>query len=285
MLTGMKKIATIFIIACLIHFNNLIAQDYENIIKEDTSIWYVAHKQLAGFLMDTIFAKDYTNGWTNIYGQGAYFSNEPTFTGKVHTSPDNDKIWYIPPNETDSILIFDLSLEKNDTFLFNGYPGMVDTIYIKDGRKYIEFNLNTDWGENIMFIEGVGPNVSFIYFWIYSGILTPYVVCKFDNEIRLYSADNPFYIEDCSLKLSSISSSKIKKLQLYPNPFLDYVQIQENSINEKYHVKIFDIYGALCAESGVNDKRINTAHLVKGIYFFQFVSENEKILNFKMIKK
>ena len=284
----MKKLRLIFILFFTILVSSLIAQNYEEVVRPDTSIWYFAHKQLAGWFIDTLFAGEQNEEWINLYYRGEFYNRELTFAGKVKTNESNDKIWYISTTETDSILIFNLQLEKGDIFYFHymDITGLVDTIFNDDNeRKIIEFDLTTDWNSKIQFIEGVGPNISLIYTWDDPGILSPFVVCKFDNEIHQYEVDNPLYFEGCNLKLTSINSFHDDNFKIIPNPFHNYIQFKGNEINGNLYVKLYDIEGRLLINMNISEYfEINTSFLDNGFYILHLMN-NDNYANFKMLKQ
>lgn len=278
----------IFINIILISSTQLFAEEYKPVVKEDTSIWHVAHQQLAGNLMDTLFAMEKEGNWINIYAHGQYYFEDSTYSGKVQESSLHDKIWYVPPEETDSILVYDITLEKGDTFMLQGYPGQVDTVYFKNNRKHIEFNVHTYWGDSIQFIEGIGPNVSFIYFYENSGIHAPYVACKFNNNAHVYAVDNPKHFDGCAFNTSGVreNSGKDIPVQIFPNPFNDYLQIK-GTTDDVFVLKIIDVCGNIVIDKRLyNNTTLNTGMLVKGFYIARLINiKNKNSYNFKLIKQ
>ncbi len=266
---------------------NSLAQPYKEIIKEDTSIWYFAHRQLAGWFVDTIFAKEKNNNWIEINYKGELYSNKLTYAGSIKTDSENIKLWYKSPSRQDSILIYNLAIERGDTFYFDNLniTGHVDSIYFINERKVIQFDIMGEWGEKIKFIEGVGPNISLIYAWNGSGILTPFVICKYNNKELIYSVNNQKYFEGCSLKLSIINNFKNEDIIIKPNPFNNYIQIKGNSLNKEYRIKIYNVIGMLEINKTINaNYTVNTSYLAKGIYFIHLFN-NEDYIKLKAIKK
>lgn len=286
----MKHVKLIIIVPLLFIFSaQLFAKEYKPVVKEDTSAWYVAHQQLAGNLMDTLIANGNTGNWVKMYVQGEYYYGDSAlYSGKVKESLLHDKIWYIPPEETDSILVYDMNLEKGDTFMLQGYPGEVDSVYLKNNRKHIKFNVHTYWGDSIQFIEGVGPNVSFLYFWEKSGILAPYVACKFNNDTHVYVVDNPEHFVGCTFNTSDVreNSGNDFSVQIYPNPFNDYLKIKGGN-NHEFVLKIVDIYGKIVIDKRLyHTNSLNTGKLAKGFYIATLINtETNNSYNFKLLKQ
>jgi len=278
----------IFVPLFFVSSAQLFAEEYKSVVKEDTSIWYVAHQQLAGNLMDTLIAMEKEGNWINIYAHGQYYFEDSTYLGKVQESSLHDKIWYIPPEETDSILVYDMTLEKGDTFILHGQPGQVDTVYFKNNRKHIEFNVHTYWGDSIQFIEGIGPNVSFIYFYENSGIHAPYVACKFNNNAHVYAVDNPEHFVGCTFNTSGVWENSVEDfpVQIYPNPFNDHLKVTGVNNNE-FGLKIVDVCGNIVIDKRLyNNTTLNTGMLVKGFYIAKLINiKNKNSYNFKLIKQ
>ncbi|MFV0267706.1 MAG: T9SS type A sorting domain-containing protein [Draconibacterium sp.] len=256
-------------------------QEFQPIIKADTTIWYVAHQQLAGNFIDTLFAKEEVDGWTELWWRGAYGYNQLTSCGKAKASLNNDSLWYIPQNDTIPKLVFNLNLAKGDTFEL--YNSIVDSVYVLYGRKIIEFKEDTQWDEKLRFIEGVGPNNSCIYAGGF-GILHPLVVCQFENYSKIYSSPNSHF-KDCSLLSTGIQKLQESDIKVFPNPFVGQLNISFSN-DKSRQVNLMDINGKtlyvqICTTDYLN---INTFNLKKGIYFLQ-IKENGKSISFKICKK
>lgn len=260
-------------------------QQYSSIIKSDTTIWYFAHQQLAGKFVDTIFVGEKQNDWFDLYYKGQFFNSEKTDIGKIKISKNNDKIWYIAPDDTTQKLIFDLTLKQGDTFSISlTYNQLiVDTILIKNGRKNIIFNYNTHWNEKVKFIEGVGPNISLICSEYY--FLQPFVICQFERNENIYSTDNKNFI-NCDINTLNVKCLNRQNYQIYPNPFHNNLQINLNNTNDFHIIQIIDLYGKIQIEKKVctNFCYLSTKNLNRGIYFLK-INSNNKCLTQKIIKQ
>ncbi|MFV0591956.1 MAG: T9SS type A sorting domain-containing protein [Draconibacterium sp.] len=256
-------------------------QNFKPVIKPDTTIWYIAHQQLAGNFIDTLFAGEKIDGWTELWWKGTYGYNQKINYGKIKTSVNNDSIWYIPPEGSMPELVFNLNLVKGDTFEL--YNSIVDSVYILNGRKIIEFKEDTQWDEKLKFIEGVGPNNSCIYAGGI-GILHPLVVCQFENYSKIYSNLNSHF-KDCSLLSTGIQKLQESNIKVFPNPFAEQLNIAFPN-HKLRKVTLMDINGkVLYAQMNTrNYLSINTLQLKRGIYFLQ-IEENEKNTSYKICKK
>jgi len=153
----MKKTLIIFSAIIVLLVNPLVGQSYKQVVLQNSSEWYFAHKQLSGQFIDTIFAGDINNDSIDIWYRGIFGNGDLIYAGKIRSSEDNSMLWYTESNSSEEKLIYDITLEKGDTFDFLSSieEAVVDTTYILDDRKVIEFNYVTNWYEPIRFIEGI----------------------------------------------------------------------------------------------------------------------------------
>ena len=78
------------------------------------------------------------------------------------------------------------------------------------------------------------------------------------------------------------SISENNKLQIFPNPTKNIIQIKNNTEIEK--IKIFDYLGKEVLTQTQNNNEINVENLSKGIYLLEIHSEKEKVYR-KFIKE
>ena len=81
---------------------------------------------------------------------------------------------------------------------------------------------------------------------------------------------------------SFIPNSENNKIQIYPNPTKNIIQIKNNSEIEK--ITIFDYLGKVILTQTQNNNEINVESLSKGIYLIEIQLENEKVYK-KFIKE
>lgn len=84
---------------------------------------------------------------------------------------------------------------------------------------------------------------------------------------------------------SNISNSLNEyKVEIFPNPFIDYVQVNCNT-NEFNTAYIFDISGRLITNIRINNQSqiIKLSSLAKGVFFLELKGEF-KVFNCKLIK-
>ena len=92
--------------------------------------------------------------------------------------------------------------------------------------------------------------------------------------------------EDCDGMdlMTSISGIEKEQIQIFPNPFSDFINIQIET-NKDYSFQVTDLSGKIVQE-GYSDKnlsKIDLSHLPGGIYIFSFGNEHE-VLNYRLIK-
>lgn len=152
-----------------------------------------------------------------------------------------------------------------------------------NNRKHIAFNEDVYWGGKIQFIEGLGPNQSFLYAWG-SGMLHPYVVCQFQEAEKVYSIEN-YYFKDCDLIYDNVDSYSAEDIKFYPNPVKDYLNIQYSNPNfpEGTCIDLYDINGK-CMLSEDMSSKIFVGDLLSGIYIVT-IQTTEGKYNFKFIKE
>jgi len=271
-------------------------QEYQQVIKPDTSIWLVAHNQLYGSFVDTLFAKNQQGDFTDIWFKPCYgdpFCENLYYFGKFKASSDNSKLWYVAPGDSIENIIFDLDLQVGDTFyykvsIYDQYL-IVDSVYYLNNLKHIEFTPElVNWNnDKVSFIEGIGPNISLFYAYLGCGILNPFVACKHELDSLVYVTLNDNF-NGCKLSTQIQDKDLGFLIEVYPNPCADVLQIKIEAfydIEAKFN--FYNINGQLVKSeilqnNGTGNFSINVSHLPKGMYILNFQSEtkqfNKKII-------
>ncbi len=280
------RINKLFLLICLIALLSYkgFGQTYQKVAIPDTTTWLVAQAQLSGRFIDTLYAKNQTDDKIEIWF-GSKYGDEQMFLGLLSSNEDNSKLWFAPEgtSNNEEILIFDLTLEKGDTFYLGNTSITVDTVFYRDNLKHIELNRSTIWDENLRFIEGVGPNIS-VAWMAHPGILEPYVVCKYDDTL-FYVAENPNFI-DCNLDTTNSEELyDYYEINIYPNPFEDCLLVYISSLSTKTKIIISDMKGRIVFNDsfsyGYNEICLN--YLQSGSYVINFLF-NKTIYKSKIIK-
>jgi hypothetical protein len=180
-------------------------------------------------------------------------------------------------------------LDKGDFLDFKNSDtqAIVDTVYYLDGRKIVEFNINSGWNEPIKFIEGVGPNISVLWNWKEPGILNPFCVCQFTQSQLSYSSTNENF-QNCDL-LSSVSAISLNNSRsIYPNPCKGYLFLSTalfiNDLSLTF--RVLNQIGEIVYERNfltIENRELNISFLPSGIYFIEIVSKSKSEI-IKLIK-
>jgi len=203
------------------------------------------------------------------------------YAGKIIEDEEQGKLWHIEPDSTSEKLIFDLELQLNDSFIspyFNNSYMYVESIFEVGERKYIEFDAQTKWDEPVRFIEGVGPNIGLLWLWLFSGILDPIVVCKFENEELVFSSENQNFM-DCDFNTLSIKEiGNVLPVKVFPNPAKDHFSITVNRPDVQIiEIRVINQYGLvmLITTEKSSDLTLNTENFKSGIYFIEVKLNNK----------
>lgn len=82
----------------------------------------------------------------------------------------------------------------------------------------------------------------------------------------------------------SVDQSLYKSTIIYPNPFVDDIQISTTLNHEFKKIIVVDLTGKIVFESTRNLNRISLSNLSKGVYILRLVT-NKSEANFKIVKK
>ena len=285
----MKKFLIIVLVVIITMPYISYSQPYKAVIVPDVSLWYFAHSQMAGSFIDTIFAGQKNDSLIEIWYKGEFYNWEKTLAGTIRSSDNADKLWFTASDETTEHLIYDISLEKGDKFdsLVSSQSDYVDTVYYIEGNKIVEFNTYTAWNEPIRFIEGVGPNTSLIWAWKDPGFLSTFLVCSFENDIKVFETSNEGFI-DCNFNTISVDEHSIPNFRIYPNPFIDQFQIifEGNNLQEKVNISIISITGEEIYREVIfnqGEHYISTENIPSG-FFVLTINNSYEYGIFKLIK-
>lgn len=93
------------------------------------------------------------------------------------------------------------------------------------------------------------------------------------------------YATDVPVEISDFN--KENNFMIYPNPVMDYLQIQTKNIFFNAYIQLFDIYGKLIHEQSFTDEQstVNMSNLASGVYLLKIKNNNKIIITQKVIKK
>lgn len=171
------------------------------------------------------------------------------------------------------------------------YTGAINWLNQQTGINQAQINTSFGGAGKISFYQDANnSHISFTQEWSDCGdgcdnMITWYF--EVDNNCNVnYVGRNEFHVwatwpdapeTDCNITLSNPGYT-IKNINIYPNPFEDYIEISDLNLNCKY--SIFNSHGQKIKEgeilSGYN--KINTSFLSKGVYLLKINNETFKII-------
>jgi len=274
MKTNFFSITFLYLIVSLASF----AQPYRSAFGKDTTQWNVIceildweptfiYKAYGDTIIENKNYKFINKGFWNWFGDKYGYMREDITTGKL---------WFRPLIDNNERLIMDLTLNKNDSFVFeSGQKYSVDTIFYRGGRKYLSFNGNSR--DSLQFIEGIGPScfLSAEFAYIPERVK---IRCKFEDNMLIYH--NSEYI-NCfdTISGTGINEKRINKFIVYPNPAANYLTVQSD-LKYPYKIEFYNNLGLKTLEYILNDKSpIYLDNIPSGIYFLKISTKTEFFLS------
>ena len=250
-------------------------ESFRPVLNSDSTSWDIVFMDMPGISMlllhaqkhpDSIYAELYS------YPHPIWHSGYPQFpqpAGKIREDTISGKLWFLGSWMPEERLVMDLTLDVGDTFeVREGLLTTVDSVYfLDDGRKIISFDRSPPWWheENFRFIEGVGPNFGF------SGSISHYVTCKYDNDELVYVNTNNFF--DGCLPFDTGINPELRNgcsVRLFPNPAGDvlYVDI-DPSLLPATEIIIYNVQGIALIHKHLQgyNHTISLGDLTRGLYF------------------
>lgn len=188
-------------------------------------------------------------------------------------------------NDTDEILIQDMSLIVGDTFnikfsdwRFTDTLYVVDSVYYQSSHKMIRLKKSvTHPNVEIIFIEGIGPNRS-IFFMTNdcSGCLNPYLLCSFKDSIQT-SYVNTKYNGDCDPVFAGVSNIPGTSVTIYPIPSSNSIHI-DGITDTHADYSITDLTGRQLLHDHLDTREIDIHTLPSGIYLLNITTSGQHIV-------
>jgi hypothetical protein len=181
----------------------------------------------------------------------------------------------------DEILLYDFTLEKDDSLLFcdnSDFLLIVDSIkYIlvqNETRKCIYFN-SDQYGVEEYWIEGIGSNCGLVnsryYFYLFDAAFQ--LACVFYQDSLIFQNPNVASCNESNVSIKDIFASRYNALVTY-----DPLRIVFNNINtSKSILNIYNTNGVLHEQiilDGIKEIEINEGKYEPGLYIFRFQSQN-----------
>lgn len=243
------------------------AQPYQPVISSDSTSWVVAHGELFGIVTEDLYTNKHPDSaYAPLVLSGLY--PDAIYAGKVREDANTGKIWYTDIYNNAEKLIMDMGLNSGDSFEFqNGTFGEADSVFYVEGRKIVRFDLETQWDEPVMFIEGVGPNIGMFYpsadyDWYYAA-------CKY-NEGALVYVNNNANFDGCAPSPIGLSEMpEMAGVAIFPNPATSYLHIGlPHDVQGNTVVQIADIAGRIFVREMLDEEnnRMDVSFLRPGTY-------------------
>lgn len=200
----------------------------------------------------------------------------------TYVREEGKRVWFLNLDEAkykrEEILMYDFNLEQGDTFNFK-HPSrfhkdsilteiaIVKKTYIKDSRRYIEFDrmmLPSPW------IEGLGLDQWDLCYAFYDGYFTEYScgLCVFENQKQVYPVSGI-----CDSSSFGIQEVKGITIKLFPNPAQKIITIQLNNTS-KYIVQLVNLIGEKVDEFELEGKESYSlsCNYPRGMYLIRIIN-------------
>ncbi|MDD3876211.1 MAG: T9SS type A sorting domain-containing protein [Bacteroidales bacterium] len=324
----MKKLIIRFHIIIIIFFtshNICIGQAYHP-FPDSNAVWSVLHFTSVqqndlqyytihyGLFGDTIidsmaYSKIFSNELDTVILQN---SPNTYYHGALRQDIVFKKIYFVPKDSINEILLYDFDLNINDTIYLqnvNGYSILfecwgIDSATMDNNQIRSAYNMTDNvWPFTYWqwWIEGIGNNKG-LFFHFYP--LAPpaqwnQILCFWQNDSLIYRIDkiptsNPYwdtiYFHGCYHNniITNLSPSiENVKINISPNPVTDisYVTLPDFFLNNKIFIEIYSCQGKLISsKESLYDKEIciNKSNYKPGIYLLLIHDEN-KVITIKFI--
>ncbi|GHT77149.1 hypothetical protein AGMMS50262_17420 [Bacteroidia bacterium] len=218
----------------------------------------------------------------------------------IRETDDASKLYIYDADQQKEYLISDMNLTVGDKFPipeiwedFRNFMHIDDTlevnsVYIKDGLKYIQFDhswpayfyvptpedSNFGYGYYITFIEGIGPNVGILC--CESWFPLPQVINCFQNQSIYYK--NEYVSYPCGYfrgddAISNVFSDKDYSVEITEN------KIEIHSIKEPAQIVLYDLLGKILYNqsfSAGQNIHISRDNFPQGVYLLKIYTKNGK---------
>jgi hypothetical protein len=204
---------------------------------------------------------------------------------------DNKKLYTIRKKDTAEYLYYDANLTvgdtvtSNDDILYKRVITAIDSVRIGSifHKRFLVTTTNNSVSglTNLYFTEGVGIDNN-----------SPFDILNGQNYVRLHCFTNSSgtynidtfpctYIFPYGTPTSISTSNENKKANIYPNPFTDYIDIDANAAD----IRLYDMTGRTVLATQIDNRRINTAQLPKGIYMLTLLKKDGSLIEHKKMVK
>lgn len=204
---------------------------------------------------------------------------------------------YFKAQELGEILLYDFSVNINDTIVSNVTEGIlsrlpvvteIDTIELYNNEKRKRFFLNG--GEDI-WIEGIGSIYGFLYpaFEHVTNYTMQHLVCFKQGDYILYRNDSLCTNNCCisEIEMGMEYQSSANKIRCYPIPTKGTINIEIANLtsHEPYVLKIYNVHGIELYRTNSNIEKLQIdLSAFKGSVFYISLIFGHKNMRYKIIK-
>lgn len=195
------------------------AQTYESIFGDSSTYWSI---------IPFAYCDNACN--INLTPDGDTVINTLTYTilpnyGFIREEINLGRVWFYDDVIGQEFLVMDISLNSGDPFIIYNQLGIAETFYVDsisiiDNRKHVYLTGEIAFcgqSEQLIFIEGIGPNAGFNYQMLESGSALPsYMLCHSKDDIP--TSGNTLFQNECDIcdaGIEQISESKKTVLKIY----------------------------------------------------------------------
>ncbi|MBK8623178.1 MAG: T9SS type A sorting domain-containing protein [Saprospiraceae bacterium] len=193
--------------------------------------------------------------------------------GFLRESDEQSRLWFRAFDQEDEVLLSDMNLNKGDTFSFVSTELIVDTTYLKDNRKIIEFDFTAfhcGYYEKLRFEEGKGVNWGFRF--ALSGLQddTRLLRCLTRDSVSLNFLEDAGFGTDCREHQVFTEDENIDYYSVYPNPTSKWLDIKSGH-DKTGNIEIFDHTGfkRLKLNNYETELPLDVEDWPNGIYFLK----------------
>jgi len=221
-----------------------------------------------------------------LYLSGEEFPVNWTKIGYIRETEDHMVYYSVllenDPDYFEPLLIYDFSVDINDTLTINSFLGFgftsheveiviteIDSVLIMDEyRNRIRFSCENF--EDNFWLEGVGSNNGLLGAGFYCYITCPMMelLCVKEQDELVYQHE---YFNECYY-VGIEEKNNYRNFEIYPNPADDFVTIVQKSFyNSEHTFTIYNSLGQVISTTELNEvgiDKISTVKLQAGIYFY-----------------
>ena len=227
--------------------------------------------------------------YQNITSSGVWLTGDDS--GLIRT--ENKKVFFIPKDSLNELLLYDFGLELGDTFYIADYHQIygssqmvltqIDSILTDDGiyRKQFYFsNGGTTW------IEGIGATYgSTTYPWYFFSLSgNCWMFCFLQNSTSVYRGTLPMFNQseyDCNGLIMTLEEIEVDNLlTVFPNPFDKQISVNSSSSEPIAKLTLFDTSLRVIGSSQNSEMLMLDSKISSGIYILQI-----NIGDFRYFKK